>query len=342
MREMIECSNLVSQEIIAARDEVKEEFNNLRAESRSDERLPNIEECITYLAETIKVNSLELFINYINWAAELFKSRSYSIQELKKDLKVLLDILTERFAGDKEEVIKEYLTAALGELTIERKEIKSFLKEDNPYYELAVDYLDLLLNAEKQDAYQLIHQSVKDGVEIKDIYLHVFEPVQKEIGRLWQKNELSVATEHYCTSVTQLIMARLYPYILNSKTAGYQAVTTCVGNELHELGVRMIADLLEMEGWNTFHVGANAPKEDLINTVIAREVDLVCISVTMGNHLDEVTRLIADLRARDKFQAEIMVGGYPFNVNPELWQEVGADGYAPNAEESVRVAQELV
>ena len=39
-----------------------------------------------------------------------------------------------------------------------------------------------------------------------------FEPVQHEIGRLWQINHISVAHEHYCTSVTQMIMSELYPY----------------------------------------------------------------------------------------------------------------------------------
>lgn len=35
-------------------------------------------------------------------------------------------------------------------------------------------------------------------------------------------------------------------------------------------------------------------------------------------------------------------GGYPFNVSPTLWQQLGADGFARNAQESVAVAGRLV
>ncbi|MBM7557246.1 cobalamin B12-binding domain-containing protein [Halanaerobacter jeridensis] len=227
-------------------------------------------------------------------------------------------------------------------MNVKETKQQSFLRQRKPYYDLAVDYLDVLLTADREEAYQLIKNAIEEGLGVKDIYLHVFEPVQKEIGRLWQLNEINVATEHYCTSVTQLIMARLYPYILNSEETGYKAVTTCVGNELHELGVRMIADLLEMEGWDTFHSGANTPKEDIIETVVEKEADVVCISVTMGNYLEEAVLLIEELRSNEKIETKIIVGGYPFNVQVDLWKEIGADAYAPDAEKAVKVIQNLI
>jgi methanogenic corrinoid protein MtbC1 len=38
----------------------------------------------------------------------------------------------------------------------------------------------------------------------------------------------------------------------------------------------------------------------------------------------------------------ILVGGYPFNLSSRLWEEIGADGYAPGAQEAVAVALDLV
>ena len=58
---------IVSQEIMESSNKLKEEFNSLRNEAISDQDLPDIEELITYLAETIKVDSLDLFIDYIDW-----------------------------------------------------------------------------------------------------------------------------------------------------------------------------------------------------------------------------------------------------------------------------------
>ena len=275
--------------------------------------------------------------------AELFQSRSYALTLFEEQLQLLLEVFANQFAEDRLVVIEEYINAGLKTLNSEAGTTKSFLSAEEPYSELAADYLELILNSNKEAAYRLIQESVENGTEIKDIYLYVFEPIQKEIGRLWQMNELSVATEHYCTGLTQLIMSQLYPYILNSSGTDYQAVTTCVGDELHELGVRMIADLLELEGWDTFHIGANTPREDIIETVIDKRPDLVCISVTIANYLDNAAQLIERLREIEEIEEiKIMVGGYPFNIQKNLWQEIGADGYAPNAQESVVIAEGLV
>ncbi|MGM0502268.1 MAG: cobalamin-dependent protein [Bacillota bacterium] len=339
---MVQLQQEVSQMILNKKEQLVRRFLQLREQPFADESLPGVNEYINYLAETSRVNSKELFADYINWAAELIKNRSYSIVEIKKDLKTLTKVLKEELSIEQVNILEDYINQALQELSAGPKSTGSFLKEDNPYFDLATDYLNLLLDANREAAYQLINDAVENGAAVKDIYLHVFEKVQKEIGRLWQVNEINVATEHYCTSLTQLIMARLYPHILNFKEGDYTAVTTCVGNELHELGIRMIADLLEVEGWDTYHLGANTPNSDIIDTVIDKEADLVCISVTMGAHMEETLKLIEGLKNNEKLEAKIMVGGYPFNVKPKLWKEIGADGYASNAQQAVQIAQDLL
>ena len=59
----------------------------------------------------------------------------------------------------------------------------------------------------------------------------------------------------------------------------------------------MVADFFEMEGWNTFYLGANTPTADVIRTVVDRKADVLGISVTISNHLQAVSSLIARMRA---------------------------------------------
>ena len=63
-----------------------------------------------------------------------------------------------------------------------------------------------------------------------------------------------MAQEHYCTAATQLIMSQLYPYIFTTGKNGRVLVGTCVSGDLHEIGVRMVSDFFEMEGWDTFYL----------------------------------------------------------------------------------------
>jgi Predicted cobalamin binding protein len=70
------------------------------------------------------------------------------------------------------------------------------------------NYKDALLNVQRYEASRMIFKAVEDGMDIKDIYIHVFESSQHEIGRLWQNNMITVAQEHFCTAATQMIMSQ--------------------------------------------------------------------------------------------------------------------------------------
>ncbi len=177
---------------------------------------------------------------------------------------------------------------------------------------------------------------VKQGVEIKRIYIDIFQMSQYELGQLWQSGKINVAQEHYCTAATQLIMSQLYPYIFKTKKGKHFFVGACINGEMHEIGIRMLADLLELDGWNTMYLGANVPDESIVKTLIDNKADVLGISATMTFHLGKVEKLIKTVRQSEIVgKIKIFVGGYVFNNNSELWRQVGADGFATDAEESL-------
>lgn len=218
-----------------------------------------------------------------------------------------------------------------------------FIEAPHPYADLAQSYLSHLLQGQRHTASQLILNAVKNGVGVKEIYLQVFQRTQYEIGRLWQINQITVAQEHYCTAATQLIMSQLYPYIFATEKTGQVLVATCVGGELHEIGMRMVSDFFEMAGWDTFYLGANTPASSILSELKQRRASVLAISATMTFHLSATTRLIQAVRADSELTAvKIIVGGYCFNIEPTLWQQVGADGYALDAQQAIEVADKLI
>jgi methanogenic corrinoid protein MtbC1 len=140
-------------------------------------------------------------------------------------------------------------------------------------------------------------------------------------------------------------MSQLYPYLFSAERNGHTMVATCVSGDLHEIGVRMVSDFLEMEGWNTFYLGANTPTSSLLQILAERQADVLAVSATLTPHVRVVAELIRAVRAAQAGWAgqevKIMVGGYPFNVAPELWRQVGADAFARNAEEAIVTAKRL-
>lgn len=208
---------------------------------------------------------------------------------------------------------------------------------------LGRDYLDLLLDGRRLDAMQAVAGRVEEGLPVETVYIEVLQPVMYEVGRLWQADEIDIATEHYVTAATQLLMARLFPGALPHRRIARSMVGACLGSELHELGMRMVCDFFEFAGWDTYFLGAVTPAQSLITTVTAQRPDLVCISATMSFGLPKIRSLIQELRTGSSPNPpRIMVGGLPFLINPELFRVVGADATAADARQAVHVATQLM
>jgi len=160
---------------------------------------------------------------------------------------------------------------------------------------------------------------------------------------MWQKQEITVAKEHYATSVIQSIIGMLYPYLFkNEKKNGKVFIGACSGSELHEIGLRMVADFLEIEGWDTHYLGANLPIEYVIEEVRDKKPDILGISTTTIVNLPFAKELIQEIK-KDPLtkNTKIMVGGRVYNNDDNLWKEVGADAFALDAEDSVKIADSL-
>lgn len=295
-----------------------------------------------YLSEALQVARPALFADYIAWAGPLLASYNVPPQVLQVTLEALRETLLPYFDLPEQAVLEEYLMAGMTALAQATEPVPSFLHPEAPYGALAEQYLACLLAADRRRASELVLHAVEAGVPVKDIYLHVFQPTQYELGRLWQTNQISVAQEHYGTAVTQLIMSLLYPRIFAGERNGRRLVATCIGGELHEIGVRMVADFFEMAGWDTFYLGANTPTDSIIRTLEERQADILAVSATMTMHVSRLAELIAAVRQAVGRKVKIMAGGYPFNRVPDLWQQVGADGYAPNADAAITQAEQLL
>jgi len=334
-------ANAITDEYYQQHPELNELYNkDVRSNVLQDNQYH-----LTYLAEAIAVGHPSFFANYIGWVKVLLNGMKVPPEELARNLRIVHIVLQRELQHFEDiSLINDYIAQGLHELPLLPSELGSFISPTHPHAELAQQYLQHLLRGERHLASQLILDAVENqGVDIREIYLDVFQYTQYEIGRLWQMNQISVAQEHYCTAATQLIMSQLYIYIFSTEKLNKTMVATCVGGDLHELGVRMVADFFEMEGWDTYYLGANTPTFSVLRELRERGADLLAISVTMTFHIRAAEALINAVRADEKCRhVKIMVGGHPFNLEPTLWERIGADGYSRNAQEAIAVSNQLI
>jgi MerR family transcriptional regulator, light-induced transcriptional regulator len=208
--------------------------------------------------------------------------------------------------------------------------------------EAKAEFLDAVLAGSRRTAFGVVDRALEAGLGLRDLYLEVFQPALREVGRLWQENRITVADEHLATAITQAAMGRLYDRLFAASPGGGRLlVAACADTERHEVGLRMICDLLEMEGWDTVFLGATVPVGDLVRMVASRRPDVVALSASITPHLPRLRDAIAAIRrTADGGAPLIAVGGRPFVDDPALADEVGADFTAADAAEAAERLRE--
>ena len=105
----------------------------------------------------------------------------------------------------------------------------------------------------------------------------------------------------------------------------------------------MVADLLELDGFDTLYFGANVPTGAMVRRLRDQDIELLGISATIAAHVDQVRRLIAAVRAEPGGrEIKIMVGGYAFLQAGDFWRSTGADAFAPDGEAAIAEARRLL
>lgn len=199
-------------------------------------------------------------------------------------------------------------------------------------------YMEALLQGDRRAAFAVVEQAHQQGMDACDLYMEVFQPALWEIGRLWQENEISVADEHLATAITQTAMGRLFAVCAASPaSAAHTLIAACADVERHEIGLRMVCDLLELAGWDTTYLGATVPNESLVDMVQQRRPHVVALSVSLPPHLPRLGAMIQAVRGAlpEPDQPLILVGGRPFLEHPNLAERLGADLTAKSARAAV-------
>jgi MerR family transcriptional regulator, light-induced transcriptional regulator len=206
----------------------------------------------------------------------------------------------------------------------------------------AARYLDRLLAFDQEGALAEVRRMLDAGTSLRSLYLDGFEPVQHEVGRLWERNLISVAHEHYCTAITQLALAETYPRFIRPSHGAPRMIVTCVPGELHELGGRMVADFFELEGWDATYLGEPARLNDVLSALTETGAMLLGISVTMTHNLPSASELISQVRERFAVDVvKILIGGRALAMSHKTWTQLGADGSAEHADQAVELGRRL-
>ncbi len=298
---------------------------------------------LRFLFDAASIGSPQLFVDYIAWAKVLMQHLEISDDMFREVLEHILDECRRRLEGEFAKAVDDIVLTTLGRYPEMPLSVPSYLEDQEAAGRLAKQYLELVLSGRRREAQSLVQKGLDEGMGVHEMYLKVFQMTQYEVGRLWQHRQVSVVQEHLTIMVTQQILGQLYPRLLGAASRKGVLVVTCVGNELHEMGARMVADFLELDGWDVSYLGSNTPHRDVVSLVKERKAKAVLVSATMGFNVRHVRDLVAMIRADPALlDLKVVVGGFPFNTVEGLWASVGADAHARDAEGAVSTMNRIL
>ncbi|HEV7178751.1 MAG TPA: cobalamin-dependent protein [Candidatus Baltobacteraceae bacterium] len=282
-----------------------------------------------------------LFIDVALWAQRTLGSRDFDGAAIVRTLDAIGSNLASYVSVTQLGTARAILSAARDELAVAHLPQTPPIDESSDYGRTARRFIDAILDDDERKAAREVLLCIAQGTGTIDIYERVLTPVLREAGEMWNRNEIGISQEHLVTAAVERVMAQLIDLSAATPYREYSIVSAAPSDAQHALGARMVADNFALCGWHAAYLGANIPTDDLLDYVDRVSVDVLAISATLARDLEPVARLISELQDRPVAPL-VLVGGRAFSLDPTLWQQIGADGYAATPLRAVALANELV
>jgi len=298
-----------------------------------------------FMSNIFKLNDYELMSRVIIWVYRTYNSQGFSFDYFPIAMNAWIEAVDKYAEPSNAEPIKEIYRWIIKnhELFIDAsyRIEKPPLFIDHKWLELKDAFLSSLLEGSHREAVELALNNVHSASDLTEFYLQVIQPAMYDIGNLWEKGSISVAREHLASAIVTRVMAALYPKFIILEQTKSSAIVTAAPNEYHEIGPRMVADLLEIDGWSINYTGANTPPESLVDLALAKQPFFIAISVGMPFNIDRTQKLIQLIRDHKQLNdTKIMVGGQCLKMSSQVRKAIGADGSGESAKDAVLLAAE--
>ena len=293
---------------------------------------------LDFLRPTLETNDLAPFLGYLGWLVQVLATRGVQSRSVLRSLDDMAAFFS-RELGSHAAPIVAALAAGKGALA-QGIQAPSYDMPCPARHNEALPYASAALLGERANAVALLEGALAREASLPQVAVHVIQPAMYEVGRLWQENSVSVAQEHLATALSQSWMSRARAMARAAADNGGRALFACLSGNHHVVGLRMVADAFELDGWSTHYLGADTTPEALLAKVRALRPHLVGFSASLPQHLRGLRDAVAGLRAELGADCpRLVVGGLAINQFPGLAAWVGAEVLGADAVTAASAAQ---
>jgi 5-methyltetrahydrofolate--homocysteine methyltransferase len=201
---------------------------------------------------------------------------------------------------------------------------------------------DALTRGDAPAVEKMTSQALDAGIEAKKILDDALIAGMKIVGDLFKNNEIYVPEVLIAARAMTAGMKVLEPALVKAgvKPVGTIAMGTVRG-DLHDIGKNLVSMMMRGNGFKVIDLGIDVSPEKFIETAKAQDVNLIGMSALLTTTMPSMKATIEGLeKANLAGKVKVIIGGAP--VTQRYADEIGADGYAPDAGSAVDMARTLL
>jgi len=188
-----------------------------------------------------------------------------------------------------------------------------------------------LVNADAGGAWGVLQRAIDAGGEIGTVYLEILAPAMARIGEEWSRGEIDIAIEHQATAIATRLVGQMSPRFVRRGRRRGEVLIGGPSGERHALALAMLGDLLRLEGYDVFDLGADTPANSFVHAASKiNDLTAVGVSVTTTDSVEGAIDVVRTLRRAISDDVPVVLGGSAIS-GPDHAREIGADFYANGA-----------
>jgi len=202
------------------------------------------------------------------------------------------------------------------------------------------DIYAAVLEFDSDQVVKLVKDEISRGTEIPVILNDGLISAMDEVGKRFSEGELFVPEMLLAAQAMKAGLDELKPHMKqeDSSTKGTIVIGTVKG-DLHDIGKNLVAMMMEGAGFEVIDLGIDVDTEKFIQAAEEHKADIICMSALLTTTMPEMKVVVDTLKERG-LNYKTMVGGAP--VSQEFADQIGADGYSPDAPSAVEMARLLI
>jgi len=202
--------------------------------------------------------------------------------------------------------------------------------------------IDNLVGLNEPKVIELVRNALDEGVAAKEILKQGLIAGMDIVGEKMENEDMFIPEVLMAAKAMSSAIEILKPLLAEEdiRAMGKVIIGTVKG-DLHDIGKNLVAMMVESAGFEVYDLGADILPDKFIQEIKEKDANILCMSALLTTTMPMMKNTIDALKESGfREQVKIMIGGAP--VTQSFADEIGADGYAPDAGSAVKLAKELL